>query len=398
MTTEQQLTLEPHRSRFARRARELDPRVLSALRIEPVVLQVADVVVTVCSVLMNDQDSRPWQERLEGTFKELDPDVDAVVNGIETFAQEETHVAVDAWVRKVRNVGYQAFARRLVGAAEYDRLQRALREDAALVALAVRRGVRAAMPFVAAFEDGLEVMTAEQLAQIQAANLIGVNFGQLMHQFDAMLGEKVWPKLPMETVPTCEDDFLGLEQFADQVRASVTTSAMAHLIRVNEPLVRKLTGARDALKYSADGVSQAASSLVELIDRVLREAAAESDVLKWIDREMPDTAELTYRTVSTGERRPTIRGSTLYFVYGGGSVARQPLGSDDGTGPSILHEVLASVVVAARKKLQRLKHADSTDPADRAQLDQLLGAVEGTLWLGLWLHQMTHPSEENQSA
>lgn len=86
--------------------------MLSALRIEPVVLQVTDVVVTVCSVLMDDQDSRPWQERLEGTFTELDPDVDAVMSGIEMFAQEETHVAVEAWVRKVRNVGYQAYVRR----------------------------------------------------------------------------------------------------------------------------------------------------------------------------------------------------------------------------------------------------------------------------------------------
>lgn len=397
MTTGQQLVLEPHRSRFVRRACELDPRVLSALKIEPVVLQFTDVVVTVCSVLMNDRDSRPWQERLDGAFKELDPDVDAVVNVIETFARDETPVAVEAWVRKVRKVGYQAYARRLVGAAEYDRLEQALREDAAVVALAVRRGVRAAMPFVAAFEDGLGVMSAEQLGQIQAVNLAGVNFGQLMHQLDSMLGEKVWPMLPMEATPTCDDDYRGLDQFADQVRARVTTSATTHLSRVNQPLVRKLTGARDALRYSADGVSQAASSLIELIDRVLREAAADRDVLDWIDRELSNTSGLTYEAAS-GERRPTTRASTLYFLYSGGSVARQASGADDGTGPSIIHEVLASIVVVARKKLQRLKHADTTDPSDREQLDQLLSAVEGALWLGLLLHQTTQDTGKSRSA
>ena len=88
----------------------------------------------------------------------------------------------------------------------------------------------------------------------------------------------------------------------------------------------------------------------------------------------------------------------LYFLYSGGSVARQPAGADDGTGPSILHEVLASVVVVARKKLQRLKHADSTDPTDRQQLDQLLSAVEGTLWLGLWLHQAMGATEKRQAS
>ena len=147
---------------------------------EPVVLQFTDVVVTVCSVLTNEQDSRPWQDRLEDAFQELDPDVDAVVGGLETFARDETRVAVEAWVRKVRRVGYQAYARRLLGTAEYERLERALREDAAVVALAVRRGVRAAMPFVVAFEDGLEVMTKEQLAQVRAVNLLGLNLS-LIH-------------------------------------------------------------------------------------------------------------------------------------------------------------------------------------------------------------------------
>lgn len=384
-----------------RRAGELHPRLLSALKMEPVVLQFTDVVVTVCSVLTNEQDSRPWQDRLEDAFQELDPDVDAVVGGLETFARDETRVAVEAWVRKVRRVGYQAYARRLLGTAEYERLERALREDAAVVALAVRRGVRAAMPFVVAFEDGLEVMTKEQLAQVRAVNLLGLNIGQLMHKLDSAIGEHVLPVLPMEAVPTSDDDFLGLEHFADDVRARVTSSATLHLTRVNEPLVRKLAGARDALKYSADGVSQAASSLIELIDRVLRESADESQVLEWIDRELKNMSDVTYLTGS-GEWRPTTRASTLYFLYGGGSVARQPSGADDGTGPSVLHEVLASVVVAARKKLQRLKHADSTDPAERDQLDQLLLAVEGALWLGLWLHQLTQPaptiSEGSRSA
>ena len=305
---------------------------------------------------------------------------------MEALSQDATRVAVESWVRKVRKVGYQAYAGRLLGTAEYDRLERALREDGAVVALAVRRGVRAAMPFVAAFEDGLEVMTPDQLAQIRAVDLLGLNFGHLMHKLDTAIGERVWPQLPMDAVPTRHDDFLGLEQITEDIRVKVTTSATTHLTRVNEPLVRKLTGARDALKYSADGVAQAASSLVELIDRVLREGTEDRQVLSWIDRELNGAAGLTYVGVS-GERRPTTRGSTLYFLYCGGSVARQPSGPDDGTGPSFLHEVIASVVVVARKKLQRLKHADSTDPVEREHLDKLLAAVEGAMWLGLWLHQ-----------
>jgi hypothetical protein len=52
-------------------------------------------------------------------------------------------------------------------------------------------------------------------------------------------------------------------------------------------LSRKIQGARDALTYSADPVSQAASSLIEMIDRLLRTAFNEAEVLCLDSKQLP---------------------------------------------------------------------------------------------------------------
>ncbi len=82
------------------------------------------------SFLSDATDPRPWQERLDDAFRHVE--ADSVVAGLEDIAASRTQAAVDTWVRKVRTVGYKAFARRLLGAATYDQLERALYEHAAV--------------------------------------------------------------------------------------------------------------------------------------------------------------------------------------------------------------------------------------------------------------------------
>jgi len=389
------VALARHRSRFARHAGDLDPRVLSALRIDAVLLQFCDVVVTVCSILSDATDPRPWQERLDDAFRHVE--ADSVVAGLEDIAASQTQAAVDTWVRKVRTVGYKAFARRLLGAATYDQLEHALYEDAAVVALAVRRGVRAAMPFVVAWEDALAVMSREQLSTLTSIDVLGLNVGKLIHDLDALLGDRVLPALPVEVVAAHSGDLVSLNELTGTVRAAVSSGALRQLTRVSEPLVRKLAGARDALEYSADGVSQAASSLVELIDRVIRESVDEATALAWIDSQLRDNPDLTYLTPA-GLRRPTKRGELLCLVYAGGSVSRPATEQDDGSGPSFVHQVLVGVIVSPRTRLQHLKHADDASEDDREQLKNLLSAIEGALMLSLLLQQLTvAPSQSSES-
>ena len=279
----------------------------------------------------------------------------------------------------------------------YDQLERALYEDAAVVALAVRRGVRAAMPFVAAWEDALAVMSREQLASLTTIDVLGLNIGKLVHDLDALLGDRVLPRTPSRGRVGARHQGVSLDDLSATIRTAVTSAAQRQLTRVNNPWYRKLAGARDALEYSADGVSQAASSLVELIDRVIRESLDGASVLDWIDSQIPSTPDTTYLTPK-GVRQPTKHGELLCLVYGGGSVSRQPSEHDDGTGPSFVHQVLAGVMVSARSKLQALKHADEASEADREQLKALLSAMEGALMLGLLLQQLTTGQRADERA
>lgn len=391
MSSGEDLALANHRSRFVLQARDLDPRLLSALRIDAVLLQFCDALVTVCSVLSDSTDSRPWQERLDEVFRQVD--AGQVMAGLEDIVENRSLEAADTWIRKVRTVGYKAFARRLLGAATYDRLERALYEDAAVVAFAVRRGVRAAMPFVVAWEDALAVMTPQQLLELTSFDVLGLNVGKLIYDLDALLGDKLLPAFPAEVLELHKADVVDLSELRETFRARVSSTAVRQLTRVNHSLVRKLAGARDALEHSADGVSQAASSLVELIDRVLRESSDQDSVLEWIDKEVPDSPDLT-RVADHGQRRPTKRGEVLCLMYAGGSVKREATEHDDGLGPLFVHQILAGVVVSARTKLQQLKHADEATEEDREQLSALLSAIEGALMLGLLLQQLAPPRAE----
>ncbi len=381
---------DKHRSKFAARARGLDPSLLSALRVDEVMLSCCDVVVTVCGVLMDSDDPRPWQQRIESCFTErfADADAEAVVQTLDAFTSEDGATSVSNWIKRTKKAGYTAYARRLVGAAEYNRLERALKEDAAVVALAVRRGLRAMMPFAVAWEDALAIMTRNQLAAVTKLDLLSVGALQLVGSLDDQLGEKVMTTLPMATTQAGDKDLLpwsagDLVSVVEDFRVIVSAESSKHIELQNAYLVRKVEGARHALEYSADGVSQAANSLIELIDRLLREAFDAGTVLGWVDANLPGDTNLVW--IDRCGRRPTKRAEALCLVYGGGSVARPPTQDDDGVGPSLIHDVLARVIVSARDKLQELKHADSGDETDREDLLRVMASVEGSLMLGLRL-------------
>lgn len=136
-----------------------------------------DVVVTVCGVLTDEADPRPWHERLETCFADTLAEVDheSLVSGLGLVINDDQSIRITAWVKRMKDGGYTRFARRILGAAEYDRLEAALREDAAVVVLAIRRGLRAAMPLGVAWEDALALMSPEQLKAVSVGDLLRVS-------------------------------------------------------------------------------------------------------------------------------------------------------------------------------------------------------------------------------
>jgi hypothetical protein len=130
--------------------------------------------------------------------------------------------------------------------------------------------------------------------------------------------------------------------------------------------------------HSADPVSQAANSLIELIDRLLRRAFDEQTVLDWIKQNRPDETELTYTTAS-GTERPSKRGEATCFVFGGAPVRMR----------SALQEAAVEGLIVARTALLRLKHADELSDGD--EIEQVLihlNAIEAYLMIAMkigWL-------------
>lgn len=386
-------------SQVAAYARTLDPGVRHALRLDDASLLVVEALVTVSRAVNAPGDERPWLERLadvisERQFSELQ---EIGLAFRETFKTQ----GADEWIRRIRNEGYKVFAERLLGSAGYRAFLTAVKADAAVVALTVRRLVRGLAPFAAAWNEALALMTPAQLKRLDAKEVLGVNALQFVVQLDAFIGEKLLAPLPMDsTAATAEDlqawnadDVAGL---ALRFRSVVSEASLRRVERASSPLVRKIRGARDALLHSEDGVSQAANSLIELIDRIMRETFPPPQVLAWIDANLPNEPGLTWLDKETP--KPTKLGEALCFVSNCAPVEpRTPSPYDNGEGPSLIQRVIASMFVSARNTLQQFKHADSGTPKEREELLHVLAALEGALMLGLTFGGRVHTAAEPAS-
>jgi len=139
------------------------------------------------------------------------------------------------------------------------------------------------------------------------------------------------------------------------------------------------------LKYSADPVSQAANSLIELIDRLLRDAFSDEEVLAWIQDAFPGRIKaLTYVPAGRSAMLPTKLGQALCLAYGAQQV----------TDPSLINETAAVALTTVRRQLQALKHADTGSPAESLQLVGYLSAIEGCLLLMIRLGWSSIPDDQ----
>ncbi|AQT70433.1 hypothetical protein [Streptomyces sp. fd1-xmd] len=338
-----------------------------------------------------DQDHPvPWQDRLGDLFEALESD--GLEAGLEfTLAQLQDPEQAKAWLGNFKGLNYQAFALRLLGAGPYRLLVEAVKQDGAVLALAIRRGMRALMPFAVAWSDAVSNMSVNQRKAVAKADVLGLEIVQGLIELDDAFGKKFISTLPMQLTTATADDLVGwqpdnMPEIVASIRQRVGESSARRLERENSQLVRKIKGARTALAHSEDGISQAANSLIELIDRIMREAFTKQAVLVWVDANLPDEPQMTF-TDKDGKVQPSKRAEALCFVYRGGPTARQANEYDDGSGPTLFHDVFARVIVATRDRLQKLKHSDGGTPEEKEQLLCLLAGLEGALMLGLSINQ-----------
>ncbi|WP_153506032.1 hypothetical protein [Cumulibacter manganitolerans] len=379
---------ETKSSQTARQLVLLPARTRDVLRISDGLVALIDVLVTVCHALTDDADKRPWQERLGDVFQDRYKDLDALGVADELNRLQSVLEEGDAreWARRFRSSSAKMFLRRLLGAKLADELERAVLEDAAVVTAAVRRGVRLLMPYSVAIEDAISMLTPADLSQ---SNLSGAEAKLLsaVIEIDRLLGEQVvqWLGIDSETISIASSapfSSKDVEQLTLDFRAFVSADSSNQIARVNASLVRKVRGARQALDHSVDGVSQAANSIVELIDRLLREAMPKDVVLAWLQTNFRNDGPYV-RINDSGERVPTKRGEALCFIFGASPIRRAEGASADEV--PALHDAIALSLVRARSSLQALKHADDPTENETASLRNILAAVEGALLISVKL-------------
>ncbi|WP_079408599.1 hypothetical protein [Streptomyces sp. 3211] len=379
------------RSRIAEFLRQLDPDVRTALHFDDAAVISADLLISMCRALMDTGSGQPWQDRMESTFEEFD--LSDLETGLDHILEQmqDTDTAI-SWLNSFKGVNYRTFALRLLGAADFRRLADAVKEDGAIVALAVRRGLRGLMPFAVAWSDAVGNMTENQRKAVSKTDIIGLEVVKMVIMADEAFGKKFVATLPMQLTAAIADDLVGwrpddMTEIVSTIRHKVADSSAKRLERENSQLVRKIRGAKDALTHSEDGISQAANSLIELIDRIMREAFSNEEVMAWAEENLPDEPLLTHKD-KDGKIKPTKRAEALCFVYRGGPTAREANEHDNGQGPTLIHDVLARVIVATRTSLQKFKHDDAGTQEEKDQLLSLLAGLEGALLLGLSISQI----------
>ena len=298
---------------------------------------------------------------------------------------------IDRWLKRwVATNGPRRFLARAVGAAANRKLHAALEADCRVIFNALQRGVDALLPLAQAVDscgqfantdDALQLLHAfkpdADSAQSSIFVLLGLNLSDVLQKIGALRVEDL-----------LAGEFSGIhfsfsesdvKSTVDRLAEVVSSDSRERISALNERLVRKIQGAGDALDNSADGVSQAANSLVEFVDRLLRAVAFDEETVQWLSASQTLTKEATY--ISGGKTRPTKRGQALYFISG-----HKPVG-DVETDP--VSSYIISGLLGARDALQKFKHADEGSDEEKDIVRKAARAIEGFVvftlrvgWLG----------------
>ncbi|WP_147274509.1 hypothetical protein [Gordonibacter pamelaeae] len=154
-----------------------------------------------------------------------------------------------------------------------------------------------------------------------------------------------------------------------------------------------LRGAVTALQFSEDGISQAANSLTELIDRMLREFASNESVLLWLKHNDLYSHETVYE--KDNKELPNKFGQCLCFLYGGGKVLQNEGGNQGAEILTTLYYYLAKSMTSARNSLQAIKHSDAGNQEERDRIQESALAIMGIVEIAhrfCWIYKGELPS------
>lgn len=239
----------------------LSPRVQRVLSVTPVVIAVLDMLITAARVATDDDDGRPLRKRMEELFEHLpkfdDPQVASVLYAVLEKAAGFTedpgaNQKVEQYLKRFTSANYLRLARRLLGAAAYDRIQSAFDNDAAAVLIAGRRLTRHLMPFAVAIDDCIAILTPEQLAEAEIFSPEQGSLLQIGLMIDSFLDDVFDGRLRQHFVTSRPDeerawDIGELEAIAEKLHKVLEGHTRDTLDNLSARLARKVRGARYAM-------------------------------------------------------------------------------------------------------------------------------------------------------
>jgi hypothetical protein len=382
------LTLAVPPSALVVELRGFPARTLRMMGITPEALEVFDAIMEGAKVLVDDTDRRPVTEKLEAVFEAVNPKAG------EAFAQRLTEFDEDAVREAIRfysRQDYRRYLRRMLGEGGLHRLLEAASVDLDILITLVYRAVDVVTPYAVAIEELAGALDERQVKRFMDVYPAGGFLLRLMLQIcdslDLMVEKVMVPEL-MEVLaaersrrPLTRD----VEQLTRDARVRMSGLSRELVKDLSATLDRKLRGAKDALAFSADSTSQAANSLIEFIDRLLRNAFSEAEVMAWVEVNYAGVPDLLYED-DRGKVRPTKRAQALCLSHGGQPVAQH----------SPFHLLAATALNAARRELQSIKHADEGTDDERRRVESCTVVVEAFVQFGCRLAWVALPNEALQ--
>jgi len=362
-------------SRTVQIARQLRPGIRRILRVNEGLLILVEWIVGAATLYLDDSDPRPMDERLSewlaANFDEGDRETVEELSEAMRFMAD----APEGWIERLKKQFGKPFYLKLLGTALYTELMASIQQDSAVVVRALQRLAIQIRPLALALEDAITLVPENELASAGLGALQG-KLLELMFDLEEQATSNLLPRLGIEIDALLRPKESDMDHLIDELRAVVADDSIAQVRRIGK-LQNKISGARHALDNSDDGVSQAANSLSELIDRSFREANPKDSVVIWLKQVFPEKMDVyTFKHDKTGETRPTKLAEALCFTAGGSTHA------DAGTG---IHRILALALAGARNRLQKYKHNDQSTDEEREVIRLILRGVEGAMVVGIRL-------------